>query len=238
MSLSRRRNARGKCCRNLLADFFCQGRNIVASLPRSRDLHQLRLTVKRFRYTLELFRPCYGNGLEQRLEALKRMQDHLGAMNDCGRRRRWSSQPCRRRRGSAEFLEFLQKRGDEERSNFLRHWQETFDAPGQEAWWVEYLTRPETIGSGRAREQSEAESDHTLSRKPPAARFRFATGPHSVTSPQAEALYEFFATARATSLRNVLASRLHGLCTPLFPLYSNQEWIPWLLLPARYRLKR
>ena len=49
----------------------------------SEDLHRLRLNVKRFRYTLELFRPCYGNGLEQRLEALKRMQDHLGAMNDC-----------------------------------------------------------------------------------------------------------------------------------------------------------
>ncbi len=155
-----------ECARQVLpklaADFFNQGRTIVGSAPSVEDLHQLRLTVKRFRYALELFRPCYGSGLEQRLEALKRMQDHLGAMNDCGATTALVQASLAEAPGSAEFLEFLSKRGDEERSNFLRHWRETFDAAGQETWWIEYLTRPETIGSGRARGQSEAASDLTL----------------------------------------------------------------------------
>ena len=146
----------------LAADFFGQGRQIVRSSPAIEDLHQLRLTVKRFRYTLELFRPCYGSGLEKRLEALKRMQDHLGAMNDCETATSLIQLTLAEGTGSEEFLQFLKTRGEQERESFLRHWDESFDAPGQEAWWVEYLTRPETLASGRALEQSEAETELTL----------------------------------------------------------------------------
>jgi CHAD domain-containing protein len=146
----------------LAADFFSHGREVVTSTPSIEDLHKLRLTVKRFRYAIELFRPCYGSGLEQRLDALKRMQDHLGAMNDCEASTALVLQGLPEATGSQEFLQFLRTHGEEQRGNFLRHWQDTFDAPGQQEWWVEYLARPETIGSGRAREQSESESDHTL----------------------------------------------------------------------------
>ena len=152
-----------ECARQVLpklaADFFREGREIVNSSPSIEDLHQLRLTIKRFRYTLELFRPCYGNGLEKRLEALKRMQDHLGAMNDCETATSLLQPGLAEAAGSEEFLQFLVTRGDEERQSFLRHWQETFDGPGQEEWWVEYLTRPESLASGRAVEQSEAEGE-------------------------------------------------------------------------------
>jgi CHAD domain-containing protein len=157
-----------ECARQMLpklaADFFRQGREIVGSSPSAQDLHQLRLAVKRFRYTLELFRPCYGNGLEQRLDALKRMQDHLGAMNDCQMATSLVQKTMPEASGSEEFLRLLEKRGDEERQTFLRHWQETFDAPGQQEWWVEYLGRPESLASGRAREQSEAESKPVLTK--------------------------------------------------------------------------
>jgi CHAD domain-containing protein len=155
-----------ECARQVLpklaADFFGQGRKVVTATPSIEDLHKLRLTVKRFRYTLELFRPCYGNGLEQRLEALKRMQDHLGAMNDCEASTALVQQSLSEVAGREEFLQFLEGRGEEQRGNFLRHWQEIFDAPGQQEWWVEYLARPETIASGRAREQSEAEPGGAL----------------------------------------------------------------------------
>jgi CHAD domain-containing protein len=146
----------------LAADFFRQGRETVKSSPSMEDLHRLRLTVKGFRYTLELFRPCYGNGLEKRLEALKRMQDHLGAMNDCQTATSLVETTLPEAAGSEEFLQFLKKRGEEERVSFLRHWQETFDAPGQEDWWVAYLARPESRASGRALEQSDGDSELTL----------------------------------------------------------------------------
>jgi hypothetical protein len=146
----------------LAADFFSQGREVVASSPSTEDLHQLRLSVKRFRYTLELFRPCYGSGLEQRLEALKRLQDHLGAMNDCESTTALLQATLAEADGAQEFLQFLKTHSDEQKGSFLRHWKETFDLPGQEGWWMEYLARPESLASGRALEQSEAESPSIL----------------------------------------------------------------------------
>jgi CHAD domain-containing protein len=157
-----------ECARQVLPklarDFFAQGREIVRSSPSVEDLHQLRLIVKRFRYTLELFRPCYGSGLEQRLEALKRMQDHLGAMNDCGTATALLQSDLPEANGREAFLQFLTTRGEEERQSFLRHWQETFDAPGQEPWWVDYLGRPESLASGRALEQAETQSEPALTK--------------------------------------------------------------------------
>jgi CHAD domain-containing protein len=139
----------------LTQEFFRRGRQVVESSPSTEDLHQFRLSLKRFRYTLELFRPCYGTGLEQRLNALKQMQEHLGAMNDCEATSRLIESTVGATE-NGEFLAFLKGRCDEQRLGFLSHWRETFDAPGQEAWWVNYLSRPETIGSARALDQSDA----------------------------------------------------------------------------------
>ena len=149
----------------LAGDFFRQWREVVAASPSVEDLHQLRLAVKRFRYTLELFRPCYGSGLEERLEALKRMQDHLGAMNDCETSTALLQAELIEAASSEEFLRFLSARGEAEKESFLQHWRETFDAPGQEEWWVGYLARPESLASGRAQAQSEAESESPAFRK-------------------------------------------------------------------------
>ena len=42
------------------------------------QMHRFRLLVKRYRYTLEILAP-----VEARLEVLRVLQDHLGAINDC-----------------------------------------------------------------------------------------------------------------------------------------------------------
>lgn len=151
-----------ECARQVLpklaADFFHFGRNIVASSPSVKDLHELRLALKSFRYTVELFRPCYGSGLEQRLEALKRMQDHLGAMNDCEVAASLVESDLPEADDAGAFLQFLKSRGEQEQGKVLDHWRDVFDAPGQEEWWVEYLTRPEALGSGRALSDLEIEA--------------------------------------------------------------------------------
>ncbi len=41
------------------------------------------LSSKRFRYTLELFEQFYGSEMERAAEAMKGVQDRLGAINDC-----------------------------------------------------------------------------------------------------------------------------------------------------------
>lgn len=46
-------------------------------------LHELRLAAKHLRYTLEIFGPCSGAGWEQRIEEIRKIQELLGAVNDC-----------------------------------------------------------------------------------------------------------------------------------------------------------
>jgi CHAD domain-containing protein len=60
--------------------FFAAGR-AAERAPAPRRLHALRLTGKRLRYRLELAGP--GPEIQPALERLKRLQDALGAINDC-----------------------------------------------------------------------------------------------------------------------------------------------------------
>lgn len=56
----------------------------AASLAAStKDMHQFRIQGKRLRYSLELFRPIYGPGLEEKLNVLRKAQQFLGDVNDC-----------------------------------------------------------------------------------------------------------------------------------------------------------
>jgi CHAD domain-containing protein len=122
--------------------FFLAGRAVTDSRASLREIHQFRLELKRFRYSLELFRPCYGPGLKQRLDALKEIQDLLGDINDCETTRGMLRRPSSRRmEGLEPFRDYLTGRVEEDRARFIRHWRETFDAPGQERWWTAYLIR-------------------------------------------------------------------------------------------------
>ena len=79
------RERRGQCATHparVVADYFEEVRGFLAKKHKPKELHRMRLASKRLRYTLELFRGCYGPGLEQRLDALKDVQDALGDVND------------------------------------------------------------------------------------------------------------------------------------------------------------
>ena len=128
-------NARRELPR-MVSAYFSRVRAFLAAGGTPRKLHRLRLASKRLRYTLELFRPCYPAGLEERLDALKKLQDGLGEVNDAvasGRllRRALKRQPKVRR--------FLEDRAVEKAAQVVRYWKETFDAAGQEAWWTDFL---------------------------------------------------------------------------------------------------
>ncbi len=52
--------------------------------PQARsEHHQLRIAIKRLRYTLEVFRPLFDDELKSEIRALKNVQDLLGEMHDC-----------------------------------------------------------------------------------------------------------------------------------------------------------
>jgi CHAD domain-containing protein len=125
----------------MVSAYFSRVREFLAEDGKPRELHKLRLASKRLRYTLELFRPCYPAGLEERLEALKNLQDWLGEVNDAVASGKLLREPLKHQ---PKVRKFLRERAAEQAAGFARHWKETFDAPGQEAWWTGFLTHPVT----------------------------------------------------------------------------------------------
>jgi CHAD domain-containing protein len=126
----------------LVADYFVAVRGLLKDDPSPPALHQARLASKRVRYTLELFRPCYGPGLEVRLEALRRLQQVLGEVNDAAATRRLFGKALTRASPHDQLVvKFLDARAQAKAQEFRKQWTEVFDAPGQFQWWIGYLSR-------------------------------------------------------------------------------------------------
>ena len=62
--------------------YFEAGRTAIDQKTPPGKLHAFRLETKRFRYTLELFRPLYGPTLERYLNKLRELQGALGKVSD------------------------------------------------------------------------------------------------------------------------------------------------------------
>ena len=120
---------------SLAHKYFGAGRTLLQKRPSARTLHRFRLETKRFRYTLELFRPCYGPGLDQRLAKLREIQNHLGEVSDC------SATIELLGRAHEPFAAFLKHRMAAKMGALHNYWLEEFDAAGQETWWTQYLMR-------------------------------------------------------------------------------------------------
>jgi CHAD domain-containing protein len=126
----------------LVADYFVQGRDLVNGKAAAPKLHSFRLATKRLRYSLELFRPCYGSGLSARLANLRELQQVLGDINDA----EVAERALRDALGAkspqtARLVKFLRARAETKTGEFRKQWKEEFDAPGQERWWTNYLAR-------------------------------------------------------------------------------------------------
>jgi CHAD domain-containing protein len=135
----------------LLTDYFAAGREAAKPDTPSRDLHRFRLRTKRVRYTLELFGDCYGPGLEQRLEKLREIQNRLGTLNDFDTARQLLLKAAAKASPQRARIErFLAERAKEERAKFYDYWRDTFDPPGQEQRWIDYLAR-NTLPASRKR---------------------------------------------------------------------------------------
>jgi hypothetical protein len=55
---------------------------IIPYPEHSEALHDLRISAKRLRYTLELFRPQFGKAGEPQIERVKKIQEELGTLHD------------------------------------------------------------------------------------------------------------------------------------------------------------
>jgi CHAD domain-containing protein len=50
--------------------------------PGDDTLHEVRIALKKFRYTCEAFRDVYGRRMEEAIRILKDAQEHIGTWND------------------------------------------------------------------------------------------------------------------------------------------------------------
>jgi len=131
-------NARRQLPR-LAGAFFSRVREFLAARHSPGEFHAMRLEAKHLRYTLELFRPCYPvAAMNLRLDALKQLQDSLGALNDAVASRKLLGRSLNRQ---PRLRDFLDQRAEFHAAEFARHWKKTFDTPGQEAWWTGFLAQ-------------------------------------------------------------------------------------------------
>jgi len=134
----------------LVTGYFAHVRDLLSKDPPPPKLHRLRLATKRLRYTLELFRPCYGPGLETRIAELRRVQQLLGEVNDSVAGGRILSKAMKSSPQHTRVQKFLDHRAAQTAREFRKHWTAVFDAPGRERWWTGYLGR-QARTPGRAR---------------------------------------------------------------------------------------
>jgi len=132
----------------LAEEFFAIGRRAARKSVKPETLHRFRLAVKRFRYTLEVFRPLYGPALDERLSSLHRLQQHLGVLNDCATTRQILLDSTYRK--SVSVKQVLARIEEKERAGkrkALKYWNSQFASPDEERKWVRYLR----VFAGRSR---------------------------------------------------------------------------------------
>jgi len=124
----------------LTSELFAAGRRAGQGEIKLKRLHRFRLDVKHFRYTLEIFQPLYGPALDQRLTQLRKLQEHLGLINDCAVARNLvKSTSAKKTPKLREALRSITEIEKKRVGAYLVFWREVFDAPSEEARWVNYL---------------------------------------------------------------------------------------------------
>ena len=121
--------------------FFEAGAKAAVPGATEEEMHGFRLAGKHFRYTLEMFRPLYGPGLEKRISELREVQGALGQINDCATTRGMMQDHAATAEADvALMLDFLAQRTAKLTEKFQALWAERFGEKQQERW-LEYLKR-------------------------------------------------------------------------------------------------
>lgn len=107
--------------------FLANGEAAAAEKASAEDLHRFRIEAKKFRYTLELFEPAWGDPVSQWLARLKPVQTVLGDVHDSFMAR----DIAERFGGSREIDAWLKRRQRRKLREFRRLWQESFPVPDQ-----------------------------------------------------------------------------------------------------------
>jgi CHAD domain-containing protein len=131
----------------LAGSFFAAGRKIVKHKSKPKDLHRFRLLAKRFRYTLELFEPLFGPGLDRRLALLRKIQQFLGDISDCGSTSKLiTDAEDDHRVPAAEFHARLEELRRAKTRKLIRFWEREFGDKTEEHWARYFRTYAGRVG--------------------------------------------------------------------------------------------
>ncbi|HEX4593234.1 MAG TPA: CHAD domain-containing protein [Bryobacteraceae bacterium] len=119
---------------NLVEKYFKAGRKAADGKRSHDELHEFRIKTKRFRYTLELVRPLYGNRLDRELEPVRDLQSVLGKLHDY-------HILASMLEGDHALRAKLERLTKKKLKDFHKEWAK-FDADGQLKRWKSFLARP------------------------------------------------------------------------------------------------
>ncbi len=121
------------------------GEKSLADDLNAKDAHSFRILVKRFRYTLEYFRPCYGEAMDVYLGKLKALQQALGELNDCYATRRLlidvlkaGDPPTRYKK----LFAALNRREEDLMERFRAEWRHGWEDLTARRKFLRYLAKP------------------------------------------------------------------------------------------------
>jgi hypothetical protein len=120
----------------LAKEYFAEGRAVARGKPSPAAIRRFMLRTRRLGYSLDLFQSCYGPGLAQRLDALRRVEQLLEELDDCAAARRIFG-----RMSQVRLRRFLDDRAHRKLAEFRACWTTEVDAKGQERAWRDYLAR-------------------------------------------------------------------------------------------------
>lgn len=116
--------------------FFKAGKGSAEPKASPAEIHGFRIRAKKFRYTIELFRPLYGPQAEAWTKRLKQVQTLLGDINDCRVMRALAAELG----GSEEIAESLKKRQRKKTRKFQNLWEAGYGSHARKQWIDEIQT--------------------------------------------------------------------------------------------------
>jgi CHAD domain-containing protein len=119
-------------------DFLEHGNAASEAKASPEKLHQFRIASKKYRYTLELFTPLYGESLKGWLDRVKSIQSLLGDINDCVT----VAEIVAHHKVDA-LSSWLKKRARRKTEEFCRRWQEVFGDRDLVRGLIQLLSHPQ-----------------------------------------------------------------------------------------------
>ena len=124
----------------LAREFFEAGdRSVNPDCPPA-AMHKFRIRSKKFRYSLELFAPLYGDDLDKRMDMLREAQTRLGGINDCVATAELLKQYQPHAGASVDIIANLRKEANRKTDAFRRWWTKSFHSKLKDNW-VRYLAQ-------------------------------------------------------------------------------------------------